>query len=238
MLKNRKIQLEVLIAIIMLLSVVACSGPDKTFTTIAEGPQDVISASYCGEVQGIMVGTELEVINQVHPSYDSFVKSKAAIKPLTSHQYINYLPIEVNGELEDFPAIISCKLKTADIVNMTYGEGKASGESNCKTIIRRDVELALAELTNQKLIVDSQDIIFEEDEVARMGPKWLSPWPYQTIFRDNDDKLHFRSKALLVPHSKFIPMPDRFIGTHYCHLPTSQYIKAVLLGSISIVAAE
>ena len=27
-------------------------------------------------------------------------------------------------------------------------------------------------------------------------------------------------------------MPARFLGTHYCHLPTPQYIRGILVGDI------
>jgi len=37
---------------------------------------------------------------------------------------------------------------------------------------------------------------------------------------------------MLIDYTVWIPMPARFLGTHYCHLPTPQYIRGVLVGDI------
>ncbi len=218
------------------LALVACGGDDKeekVYTTFAEGPQDIISADYCGEIQTYMASTTVPVVNDVHQNYDSFVKSKPAIEPLTSHQYIHYLPLTVNGKAEEFPAVVSCKLKTADRIQGIHGEDKAGEEHSCSDIIKRDVEAVVAEMAAAGVVNNNSNYIIDEDEVSRIGPKWLNPWPFETAVRDAENILHFRSKALLVPYSKLIPMPDRFKGTHYCHLPTKQYIQAVLSNVIA-----
>ena len=80
---------------------------------------------------------------------------------------------------------------------------------------------------------NNSNYVIDEDEITRMGPKWLNPWPFETATRDAENILHFRSKALLVPYSVLIPMPARFKGTHYCHLPTKQYIQALLTDAIT-----
>ena len=208
-------------------------GEEKVYTTLAEGPQDIISANYCEEVQTYMASTSMPVINDVHQNYDSFVKSKPAVEPLTSHQYIHYLPLTVNGQAEEFPAIISCKLKTADRIQGIHGDDKAGEEHSCDDIIKRDVEQVVAAMAAAGVANNNSNYLIDEDEVSRIGPKWLNPWPFETAVRDAENIVHFRSKALLVPYSVLIPMPDRFKGTHYCHLPTKQYIQAILTDAIA-----
>ncbi|ARN73384.1 hypothetical protein [Oceanicoccus sagamiensis] len=218
------------------IALTACGGDDgeeKVYTTFAEGPQDIIPADYCEKIQTYMASTTMPVVNEVHQNYDSFVKSKPAIEPLTSHQYIHYLPLTVNGQPEEFPAVVSCKLKTADRIQGVHGDDKAGEEQRCSDIIKRDVEQVVAEMAAAGIANNNSNYLIDEDEVSRIGPKWLNPWPYETAVRDAENILHFRSKALLVPYSVLIPMPDRFKGTHYCHLPTKQYIQAVLTDAIT-----
>jgi hypothetical protein len=209
---------------------------EDRYKPLADGPQDVIDANYCGQLQQLMVQTSLAVINDSHQSYGSFIKSKPAIEPLTSHQYVNYLPLIVGGEAQDFPAIVSCKLKTADLIKDTYGEDKAKEEGSCQQFVERDLVSVIFGLQGQTLAFNPSTIVVDEDEMSSIGPSWLKPWPYQTAYAGAKGNLHLRSKALLVPFSVFIPMPDRFKGTHYCHLPTKQYLRAVLLGDISVSA--
>ena len=124
------------------------------------------------------------------------------------------------------------------MINETYGDGKAGEEQSCKRIVQQILEQAANELGAEETVFNTEAVVIEDDEVVRMGPKWLKPWPYPILFTGEQGILHMRSKALLVPFSVFIPMPDRFKGTHYCHLPTPQYLRAVLVGDIKVTAAE
>ena len=223
---------------LLLISTSACAESEKTYTAPASGPQDVIAAEFCAGVQQSMVNTSLPVDNVIHADYDSFVKSKPEIEPLTSHQYVHYLPLAVRGQPEDFPAIVSCKLKTADLIGDTYGEDKAGEERSCKHIVEQTLAQVVSALDVNTAVFKPEAVVVEDDEVVRMGPKWLKPWPYPVAFIGEQGGLHLRSKALLVPFSVFIPMPDRFKGTHYCHLPTPQYLRAIMSGDIVVSAGE
>lgn len=236
---------KITIAIVSLvLGMTGCGGDkggdktEKKHIALAEGPQIVMPSDYCGELQGIMASTSLDVINVVHSNYNSFVKSKASTEPLTTHQYLNYLPLTVKGSEQNFPAIISCKLKTADRLIGVYGEGKAGEELSCRDVLQRDLAVVVDQMQGEKTVFDTSAIVLDEDDVARMGPRWLQPWPYPIATTDGKNILHLRSKSLLVPFSVLIPMPDRFKGTHYCHLPTPQYLRAILLGDITVPAAS
>ncbi|WP_101759048.1 hypothetical protein [Oceanicoccus sp. KOV_DT_Chl] len=227
---------KIAMSIILAVTASACSSQsdEERYAEPATGPQDVVDANYCADLQQQMVGSKLPVVNEVHSDYKSFVKSKPSVEPLTSHQYVNYLPLMVKGQPQDFPAIISCKLKTEDVIKQTFGEDAAATEGSCQQFINRDLKRALSTISDREPVFAADAIVIEEDEVVRMGPKWLKPWPYPVAYLGEDGALHLRSKALLVPFSKLIPMPDRFKGTHYCHLPTAQYLEAVLLGDIKV----
>lgn len=189
-------------------------------------------ADYCSDAQKTMASTSLDVINTVHTDRKSFTKSKASTEPLTTHQHVDWQPLVVAGKERLFPVLISCKLKTTDRLKGVYGEASAGEERDCKTLLGQSLEKVISGFGNQPLQFSAAGIVVEDDELVRMGPSWLEPWPYQTAYVDESNRLHLRSKALLVPFSLFIPMPDRFKGTHYCHLPTPQYLAAILAGDI------
>ena len=73
------------------------------------------------------------------------------------------------------------------------------------------------------LVVDDEDLTF-------IGPMWLRPWPFEPLYRGEDGQLHLRTRALYVPFNWWIPMPDRFKGTYYCHLIAPWYLEALLRG--------
>jgi hypothetical protein len=194
--------------------------------------QSVIDADYCATAQQALTGTSIAVANEVHLNFDSFVKSKPFANPLTTHQFLHYLPVEVDNTEQAFPAIVSCKLKTSERINNSNANANAGPDLACRTLLERDVSSVLSSLDEEKLVFRPEDIFFEDDEMANQGRTWLAPWPY-AVARVEAGKLIWRSKALFVNYSALNPMPARFLGTHYCHLPTLQYIRGVLVGDIN-----
>ena len=191
--------------------------------------------NYCADAQALVAGTDLPVVNEIHQDYDAFVKSKPSIEPLTTHQFLHSESLP--GFAQPMATIISCKLKTSDIIAEVYGEEAAKkpyGEVSCRDVMANTLDQLYAARGDQRNAYARSAIILEEDEVTRMGPMWLKPWPYQNAFTDEAGSLHLRAKALLVPFSKLIPMPDRFKGTHYCHLPTPEYLTAILDGRVEL----
>ena len=193
--------------------------------------QAAIDDGYCADAQQVLAQSSIAGANEVHLNFDSFVKSKPSADPITTHQFLHYLPVEVDNREQAFPAIVSCKLKTAERINERYADADAGPDLSCRHLLERDVKSILLGLDKESLAFKPDDMVFEEDEMANQGRTWLAPWPY-AVARIKNGKLVWQSKALLVEYSKWNPMPDRFLGTHYCHLPTQQYIRGVLAGDI------
>jgi len=193
--------------------------------------QAAIDTDYCSVAQRTLAQTSVEVVNEVHLNFDSFVKSKPSTNPMTTHQFLHYLPVKTGAVERAFPAIVSCKLKTAERINDQYPNAEAGPDLACRHLIERDVRSVIADLDRESLTFEPENIVYEEDEMANQGRTWLAPWPY-SVGRIEADKLVWQSKAMLINYTVWNPMPARFLGTHYCHLPTPQYIRGVLLGDI------
>ena len=199
---------------------------------VASGLQAAIAADYCASAQKMLANTDIPVTNEIHLNFNSFVKSKPSTEPMTTHQFLHYVPVEVNQVERAFPAIVSCKLKTAERINHQFDNANAGPDIACRRLLERDVEAVLASLGNESLAYQPVDITYSDDEMANQGRTWLAPWPY-AVARVENGKLVWQSKAMLISYSRWIPMPARFLGTHYCHLPTPQYIRGVLTGNIN-----
>ena len=83
------------------------------------------------------------------------------------------------------------------------------------------------------LAIAAEQLRVDPEETTFIGPMWLRPWPFQPLRRDEAGLLHLQSRALYVPFTWWIPMPDRFKGTYYCHLIAPDYLEAVLRGEVS-----
>jgi hypothetical protein len=193
--------------------------------------QAAIDASYCEDAQQVLAQTTIPVSNDIHLNFENFVKSKPSADPVTTHQFLHYLPVVIDNRERPFPAIVSCKLKTAERLNDRHAEADAGPDLSCRHLLERDVNLQLSNLDKESLVFAPEDILFAEDEMANQGRTWLAPWPY-AVARIEAGKLIWQSKAMLINYSRWFPMPARFLGTHYCHLPTPQYIRGVLVGDI------
>lgn len=185
---------------------------------------------YCKQAQKVIASTEMMVSNYDYSDYKAYVKSKPAVDPLTTQQYVYY---DTVGGIENFPLIISCKLKSSDRIRDIYGEDKAGEEKSCRVMIETMLEETLANLGDTPLRYPRGKVKVVDDDVVRAGPQWLKPWPFNNAYLDPEDNLILQAKALYVPYSKLIPMPARFKGTHYCHLPTPQYLEKVLVGKVT-----
>ena len=194
--------------------------------------QAAIDHNFCAEAQQTLAQSNVSVTNEVHLNFNSFVKSKPSTEPMTTHQFLHYLPVEVNGKQQAFPAIVSCKLKTAERINHQDATADAGPDLPCRNLLQREVNSIIDNLDEQASAFRREDVEFRDDEMANQGRTWLAPWPY-SVARLEGGKLVWQSKALLVNYSAWNPMPARFLGTHYCHLPTPQYIRGVLTGEIT-----
>ena len=191
---------------------------------------------FCAWAQQVVAGTSLlaDVVTQT--DYDGFVASKASTEPLTVQQYWSN-PVDGSDGLA---RVVSCKMKTAERINSAYptlaedGSPAAAGDQNCDMLQRAVLAEVLNGIPRSELAVPADTLRVDPEEQTFIGPLWLKPWPFQPISRDEAGLLHLHSRALYVPFSWWIPMPDRFKGTNYCHLVAPDFLKAVLLGDVVI----
>lgn len=190
----------------------------------AFGQEDDLS-NFCTQAQQIVANTELVSENVIFDDFDAFVSSKAAVDEsrLMTTQFVLY---EERGDGEaPFAKGVSCKVKSVDIINETYGTGTAGEMLSCRAINQHTVSEILGQLGG-----DAPQVIFDDDEVNRIGPQWIEDAPYDAALRDEDGVIHIRASGLYVPNAAWIPMPAQFKGVQYCHLISPAYAREVLAG--------
>lgn len=194
---------------------------------VAAEPYDTALAGFCTVVQQMLAATPQVSENVVYAELDDFIKSKASIRPLVTRQYIHY-------DEASLPRMISCKVKTSDMLVFEYGAGTAGNEGVCRSVNLVTLQRVVAERNvGVRPYGEYSDVVLEPDEVGPSGVNWLKP--YRMIWRDGDT-LHILSKALRVDwgDTRFAKAPARFRGTHYCHLVAPSYLRRVLDGEVGV----
>jgi hypothetical protein len=190
-------------------------------------------SQFCAEAQRETAGVTIPIRNVVHRDYDSFVKSKPGIAPLETQQFS--LPPATRGGVS---ARISCKLKTADHIRAVHGPAAALAPEDrnaCRELNRRTILSVWARLSAAQratVVVPPTRFLLHADENRIMGSAWIEP--YSHVYAGNNGVVHVRAKALLVEWDdwRWKLAPDRFRGTHYCHLITPEYTRALMLGAL------
>ena len=183
---------------------------------------------FCLEAQRVVVRTDVKPALVVHTDFDGFVKSKAAIDPLTIHQYVWY-----EDDDPDRPMMISCKMKSADHLNEAFGPGTSAGDGLCQDMNRLTydrVRATLGAVNVEAVVFDSAEVVSNTGNPGMTGPDWLAP--YEMTWRDKSGVLHLRSKGFRVDWTdpQFAAMPGRFRGVQYCHLVAPVYLARVVTG--------
>lgn len=189
---------------------------------------------FCAWAQQLIAGTELVANVATHTGYEDFVKSKADTSPLTVQQYWSN-PLNGPGGM---PQVVSCKMKTAERINNAQAEAGqesvvAAGDTSCELVHREVLGSLLSRIPRGQLAVPADKLRVDEEDTTFIGPMWLKPWPFEPLYRDEAGLVHIRSRALYVPFAWWIPMPDRFKGTYYCHLIAPDFLEALLRGEVS-----
>ena len=191
---------------------------------------------YCASMQQFIAGTDLPVRNQMYAegTYDTtFKESKPTAAPLVSHQYISYQ--QAGGESAAYPMAISCKMKTAERIRTAHGgsEGVTVGseDRSCHQWVEKTISEIHAKLESEggEGLLPRDKIVLEPDNNVYIGPLWLRPHPYQVAYSEGG-KLYLRSKVLHMEYYRFLPVPDSFMGTHYCHLVAPEYLARLVSG--------
>ena len=183
--------------------------------------------TFCQEAQRIVTKTHQPVKLVVHDDFTAFVKSKAVIEGPTIQQY-NWT--DANGNV----AGISCKLKSADHLNLEFGAGTAGPDGLCTDMnaavfmhIAKDVENPVF----RAVTFDPNETVNNQEIPGMTGPDWLAP--YTATWVDDDGALNLRAKGFVVDFSdpQFADAPERFRGVHYCHLIAPNHMRALLEGT-------
>ena len=181
--------------------------------------------------QRIITQTDQSVEVVIHATVDGFVKSKAIIPAGTAAvpriQQLNWT--DTDGSVIG----VSCKLKSADHLNLVYGARTAGPDGACQDMNRavyRSVAGSVAAPRFTTVVFDEFETVTNEAEPGMTGPDWLRP--YRAMYVGTSDDLHIRAKGFRVDFTdpQFARAPARFRGVHYCHLIPPGHLRAVLAG--------
>jgi len=201
-------------------------------TGCATQPQPIAGSpplgEFCLEAQRVIVRTTVQPTLILHTDFDAFVKSKAAIEPLTIQQYVWYEDDDPRR-----PVMVSCKLKSADHLNEAFGPGTSAGDGRCQDMNRLTydrVRATLGAANVEPVVFDAAEEVRNGSNPGMTGPDWLRPW--ETTWRDGSGVLHLRSKGFRVDWTdpQFAAMPERFRGVQYCHLVAPEYLARLVTG--------
>jgi len=187
--------------------------------------------NYCRIAQQVVTQTLQPVDVQRHDSFDEFVKSKAIIPDATGA-----IP-----EIQQFPWFdpqgtivgVSCKLKSADHLNLVYGDGTAGPDGLCQDMNRQVYQALMGSARNHRytaVVFDENELVMNDEQPIMTGPDWLKP--YEATVVDDEGRLHVRAKGFQVDFMdpRFTRAPARFRGVHYCHFIAPDHLLAVMIG--------
>ena len=204
------------------LLVTSCAQDDNPWS-LSEVPA---AEDFCVAAQRVVTRTEQPVLVEIHEDFTGFVKSKALIDGPTIQQY-NWA--DEAGNIVG----ISCKLKSADHLNLTFGEGAAGPDGNCQDM-NREVFMQVAESIEapvfRRVTFDPNETVVNEENPGMTGPDWLAP--YEATAEDADGALLIRTKGFIVNFTdpQYAEAPERFRGVHYCHFIAPEHFAALLAG--------
>jgi hypothetical protein len=192
-----------------------------------------IGPAFCSDIQRILAGTRLVARNTVHETFDSFVKSKPQVKPLETHQYVEYA-----DPAHTQPMQVACKTKSADHLDEVYGPGSALDDDySCRSINRSillDAWGAMSAAERAAARWPPSRIMLDGDDVGFMGAQFIKPYTF--LYEGSDGLPHLQAKAQFASWTdwrwKF--MPDRFKGTHYCRLIAPEYAARLIRGDVPL----
>ncbi len=206
----------------------ACAQSSADFTRLRELPSE---DKFCQAAQKLTARTPARLELVVHEDFNAFVKSKAIIDGPNGPQIQQYNWTDDAGNLLG----VSCKLKTAEHLNLALGEGTAGGEGVCQEF-NREVFRLISQWVNPiaytTVVFDEQETVENPEQPGMTGPDWLAP--YEMTYVTGDNELHVRAKGFVVEFTdpRFARAPARFRGVHYCHYVAPGHLKAILQGDV------
>lgn len=202
------------------------SAPSATQSAPAAPGLDRTHDGFCAEAQRRLTGTALPVANLVETAFEPFKKSKPAVQPVRTHQF---LVADAAGR----PLQLSCKTKSADHLRSVHGATAAGMDRSCRELHRDMVNEVWGALTPAERAGAANPpwrVMLDADTESYMGSSWLKSRAEAT--RGADGRLHLRAAGLFAGWEdlrwKF--MPESFRGNHYCHLVAPERIRRLMLG--------
>ena len=183
--------------------------------------------SYCLDAQRIVTRTLQPMELVVHEDFEAFVKSKAVIEGPTIQQF-------VWRDADGNALGVSCKLKSADHLNLSFGDGTAGPDGACQDMNRavfERVSRGNLDPVVRKVAFETAETVSNEDEPGMTGPDWLAP--YAPTWLDDNGDLHVKAKGFHVDFTdeRFARAPPRFRGIHYCHFVAPEFLARLLAGT-------
>lgn len=203
----------------------ACTSGPEEFANLREMPT---ADEYCLTAQRVVTKTAMPVELVLHEDFMAFVKSKAIIDGPTGPQIQQMNWYDDNGAVLG----VSCKLKSADHLNMTYGPDTAGPDGACQEMNQAVFSLVGRRVNNpayKTVSFDPNETVFNEENPGMTGPDWLAPFVMTTA---EGDTLTIHTKGFIVDFADpaYAKAPDRFRGVHYCHLVAPEHFEALLRG--------
>lgn len=195
----------------------------------------VSDTAFCLRAQQLLTASTVMPRVVRHETWTSFKESKSSIRPFEIHQFVT-----ADAQDRRLPALVSCKLKTADHIAAVYGAAAAGSETRSCTAIDRDtVERVFAALTPEeraRVKIPQSRIVYDDEQVTHIGPSWLQPFQY---VRAAGNELHLATRALVVNWNDLLwkLAPERVRGVHYCHVVAPEYLRRLVLGEAVAPAA-
>jgi hypothetical protein len=216
-----------LLAALTLVVGAGCASSPADLARLEEVPE---VAAYCLAAQRLMARTEARVELVVHDSFEAFVKSKAIMDGPNGPQIQQFNWFDAAGAVTG----ISCKLKSAEHLNLEFGQGTAAGEGACQEMNREVFRLVSRWVREPKFTqvsFDAAETVENKEQPGMTGPDWLAP--YTMTYTDDAGGLHIRSKGFVVEFTdpRYARAPERFRGVHYCHFIAPAHLAAVLQGA-------
>ncbi|GAB3096478.1 hypothetical protein G8770_17005 [Aestuariicella hydrocarbonica] len=202
-------------ALLILLS--ACDGAKERYENASS-----TSEGNCVNVFHFWLTDSLEPVNKIHHDLKSFIKSKPSADPLVIHQY-------TATDEQGHDQSLSCKFKSPDVMSQLTQRSVAP--ASCLSMNREIVSRAKQRLAGEGK-KPTRELQFVDDEEVSLGPFYLRPWPYQVAYEQSGNT-YVRAKSLMVSADSWMPVPDSFKGTFYCHLLSPGYAYDLLLGVTS-----
>ncbi len=193
----------------------------------AQALPDAESTEFCQVAQQVLANTEVATENTIFTNMDAYRKSKPSPKPLMIYQVVSY-----EGTM---PVMVSCKVKAADHIRSVYGEDAAGEQQSCPVLaamIRNQAVLELGREGNAEAAEQLRAYVLEQNEPYTTGSSYLAD--FELSFVGDDGAVHINSPGLQNDYESLWAyiMPEKFIGQTYCHLATTQYLKALATGEM------